>query len=257
MKELMFQDDEILPAKELIARLNIPLGTWKGSRRKILDYLSLWCDYEVVGKGSGTMYHIIEQIGEYEPYNGRRSAAENAKIYSPVIQESLKKHPIATFTSINEDVIRDDQVKALNHAKATSYNYVRKITKKENTIEDKLWCRKHDDRIHWVVLNPEELANWKEILHAKFVTQEEDQATLINDKRNGLISKKEFSEKIADLALTSYSRAEDEFASIHGFIPRKVPRWMIGKQEWENQSKDPESADLATAVDSTVINSSH
>jgi len=231
---LIFQEDEFLSARDLIAKLHIPLGTWKGSRKKILEYLSLWCNYEIIGSRSATTYHIIEQTGEYVPYNGRRSVAENSRTYSPVIQESLKKHPIATFTSINEDVIQDNRVKALKHAKATSYNYVRKITKEENTIEDKIWCRKHDDRIHWVALTPQELTTWKDILHTKFTDGEENQATIINDYKSSLISKKEMNEKICDLALTSYSRAEDEFTSIYGFIPRKVPRWMIGKQEWDN-----------------------
>lgn len=239
---IILQEDEYLQAAELYERLNIPKSTWDKKRKKILEHLKLFCDFEILGAGRYTMYHIIEQFSDYEPYVGRNSKETNKKVYSNAIAKVVQEHPIATYRAINDDVIKTEEVKQLNHAESTSYGYVREVTKedygtkvgeegKRGRCKNKVWAKKYDG-VHWTALNETELKNWLNFLKESFNGSEEKKGEIISDYKNGIINKKIMKEKIGELDFNNYERAEMMFEERYGVTPRKVNEYEL--KAWQD-----------------------
>lgn len=189
---MIFEDNEIISVTELKERLHICDKTWERYRKKILEHLALYCDFAVEGNPPRIYYHIIHQFSEYERFHiGRKPKEEMNKIYTNEIIKSIKRHPLATYTSINHEIIQEEPIKELNHAEGTSYGYVRTCTAKAfgkgkygqgtiGRVTDKIWAKKINNL--WYELPEEELQTLKEYLTDAFDGAAELTVDVITDQ---------------------------------------------------------------------------
>lgn len=158
-------------------------------------------------------------------------------MYSDVIAEVLYEHPTSTYKDINNDVVEKEEIKQLNHAKSTSYGYVREVTKedfgdktggtgKRGHCKGKVWCKRNKGE-RPIPLSDIELKNWKAILRERYENLEEQESDIIYDYKNGMISKAEMQSKVGDLKLQNYDIAEGIFFDRYGYWPDKVSQYEL------------------------------
>lgn len=234
---LIFEDNEMLSGTELKRRLNICNKTWDRHRLRILEHLSLYCDFEVLGNSPRYIYHILHQFSEYEKFNSRISKKErNNEIYTKEIVKSVKRHPLATYTSINYDIVDKPTIKELNHTWNTSYGYVRNCTAisfgkgkgnsgKIGRVSDKIWARKIRDQ--WYELPEDQFIALKEYFKETFNGIEEKTVDIITDKENNVITPQEAKEQITVIQEASYNKAMIKFENMFHFRPRKVYKYEL------------------------------
>lgn len=227
----MFEKNKKYSTQELAKEMQISTSTFKREKEKYLDYLSIFCDFEISYSGRSTYYTITEVYGEYEKQT-KKNAEKKEKVYREASIAVIKKDNLQTAANIGRIIKHEDKIKELHHADSTIGRYTRKVIKKmlnENIlhIEDKLWCRLSKEENKYYELNNEEIKEFFELFGVCQKKENKAQLEIISDFKNGLIEKGELEEKVSNNLLNVFDAARLEFMERHGYFPIKVPVYVF------------------------------
>lgn len=158
--------NEFLSAKEVYTELGLTKNQWDKHRKNIIEYLKLFYDFEIVGKGTKISYIFYEELAPYEPYsktNKKTKEQYKKEDYTPQIIAAIKEYPYRTYTSIQEEY--KDKLD-VPHADGTQKRYIAETTKElfgtrgcpqgtVGIINSRVWCRKDYETGRWIPLTEE------------------------------------------------------------------------------------------------------
>lgn len=227
----MFEKNKKYSTQELAKEMQISFSTFRNNKEKYLDYLSIFCDFEISYSGRSTYYTITEIYGEYEKLT-KKSAEKKEKAYREASIEVIKKDNLQTAANIGRLIKNDNKIKELHHADSTICRYAQKAIRKmldENIlhIEDKLWCRLSKEENKYYKLSNEEIKEFFELFGAYQKEENKIQLEVISDFKNGLIKKDDLAAKVSDNLLNIFDAARLEFMERHGYFPIKVPVYVF------------------------------
>ena len=126
---------------QLRQALKVTQYTWENKKDIVLDYLSNFCDYEVVKDGSKILYKVYELYCEYEPM-----PLVSEVIYRDYVEEIAAIVDRSPYT--NETLIMDEIFQERNKYKHSywSVNFYTKWALKNCFFfsDEEFWCREID-----------------------------------------------------------------------------------------------------------------
>lgn len=207
---------------EVQKMLKISRDTWKKRYDDILEYLSLYWDYEIITKGRSNYFNVKEEYGELEPLPRKTKTKEIKEFYKEETDKIVKYNPWNSGSNIARQIIATEN--KYDHVEGTAANYVRPVLKEGYMVEEKKWMKLNYTTFQYEELSQEEETYLQELFvkHLGKKDNTKEIAKVIGDLKAGLISKEEGIEKIAD---RGYNQAMEEFKNNYGFRPTRVGKY--------------------------------
>lgn len=211
--------------QELCQLLHISRDTLKRRKTEVLDYLSLFWDFEVITEGRANYYVVKEEYSELIPMPRKTKAKEIKQFYSDETHRIIDKKPWNSGTNIAREICATRNV--FEHSEKTASDYVRPVLKGDYEIADeKRWMRINYLTFSYEPLSEEEV-NYLKMLFKKYIGRDAEViADIISEQRNGYLSKEEAYDKINN----TYDAAIDKFMERYGFRPIKVAKYELKKE---------------------------
>lgn len=222
---MILEENHVYSNEELAEWFEITVGSFKNQKRKKLEYLSLFADFqEIKGK-----VHVTKV---YEPnYVNPRDKENNDKLYQKAIVRIIKEHPLQLYITCAGRVtqLKDSGLTKLNHKFTTCYQYVRRNLKEVADGSTREWCQRfYYSEADFIPLNDEQLNFWKEILHNTLgAEQSEIIAEIKSQQEQNEISEEEAERYLSNLISYQWARAKEQFSKQYGFEPVSVARWEV------------------------------
>lgn len=208
--------------QELCKLLEISRDTLKRRRDEIMDYLSLFWDYEIISEGRTNYYVVKEEHSKIAPLPRKTRVKEMKEFYSEKTHSIIDKKPWNSGSNIAREICATDNVFA--HSEKTARDYVRPVLKNDFEIaDDKQWMRINYLTFSYDPLDEEELNYLKEMFKRYIGRDAEVIADIISEQRSGYLSKEEAYDKINN----TYDTAMDKFKEKYGFRPIKVAKYEL------------------------------
>lgn len=222
---MLLEENKIYTNEEMAQWFEITEGTFKNQKKKKLEYLSLFADFELV-KGK------IQIIKVYEPnYINPRDKENNDRLYQKAIARIIQKHPLQLYITCAGRVAqsKDPSLIKLQHKFTTCYQYVRRNLKAIADGSSREWCQRfYQSEIDFIPLDDEQLAFWKEILHNTLgAEQSEIIAEIKSQQDQKEITDEEAEKYLSNLISYQWSCAKNKFYKKYGFEPVSVARWEL------------------------------
>ena len=228
--------------KEMQEFFGVSKDTWKKQKNKLLENFGYYYTYKVEYSGRNINYHILEQLGDYQP--PLRKGAKRDETYENGIIQVIKEDNIQTAANVARRLSKEDAaVKAFNHTSGTMYEYTRVRMRNmfgtrvneggsKGMITEKVWCRADIDNNCYIPLSQEMIEKFYELLDRSYDVRKQDEAEICNDYLCGLITRDEMYERIGERTIEAFKGARDCFKEKYGFYPIKVSVYELSA--WEN-----------------------
>ena len=222
---MILEENKLYTNEELAEWFEIAEGSFKNQKKKKLEYLSLFADFEI---RKGKVY--ITKV--YEPeYVNPRDKDNNDKLYQKAIARIIKEHPLQLYITCAGRVVqsKDLALTKLQHKFTTCYQYVRRNLKVIADGSTREWCQRfYQSEVDFIPLDDEQLKFWKEILHDTLgAEQSEIIAEIKSQQDQKEISDEEAEKYLFNLISYQWARAKEKFYKQYGFEPVSVARWEL------------------------------
>lgn len=218
-------------------------SSWKKQKNKLLGNFSYYYEYEVERRGRKDYYHILKQLGDYQPIPKKGDRVDET--YQSGIIQIIQEDNIQTAANVARRLREEDAaVKAFNHASGTTYEYTRVKMRNmfgtkvreggtKGMISEKIWCRLDSDNNCYVPMTEEAIQNFFEIYGKSQEVRKEFELEIFCDYQNGLLTKEAMYEAIGERNFQAYLGARDSFKEKYGYYPIKVPVYELSAWETE------------------------
>lgn len=215
---------------ELKKLLSISDKMWKTRKEELLDWLSLFFDYEITTKGRGYQFNIKEQYCEYEPMPRKNDAKKAMAFYQKRTDEILSVKPRNTGANLAREIVATNN--ECNHKEDTAASYIRPYLKKNYTVHNKEWCQINYDTFSYDKISDKQLKDLNELFEKHLDSK--TTAEIMGDTEAGYTSKEEAYDKLR----VRYLDALEDFKMKYGFRPYKAGELL--KNAWVIEDEDQE-----------------
>ena len=222
---MLLEKNRLYSNKELAAWFEISEGAFKNHKKKKLEYLSLFADFEI---RKGKVF--ISEV--YEPaYMNPGNKEHNDKLYQKAIARIIKQYPLQLFVTCAGRVMqsKDKELERLQHKFSTCYQYVRRNLKIIADGSSREWCQRlYRSEIDFIPLDDEQLNFWKEVLNKTLGAEQSEIIAEIKSQQDQKELTDEEAEKfLSNLVSYQWARAKDIFHNKYGFEPVSVACWEL------------------------------
>jgi hypothetical protein len=138
---------------------------WKKQKNKLLENFGHYYEYEVERRGRSDYYHILKQLGNYQPI--QKKGAKRDDVYEKGIIQVIEEDNIQTAANVARRLEKEDAaIQSFNHSSGTVYEYTRTRMRNmfgtklneggsKGMIVNKVWCRLDKDNNYYILMSEE------------------------------------------------------------------------------------------------------
>ena len=229
--------------KEMQEFFGVSKDNWKKQKNKLLENFGNYYEYEVERRGRNDYYHVLKQLGDYQPI--QRKSSKRDKTYEQGIIRVIEDDNIQTAANVARRLGKEDAaVQSFNHSAGTIYEYTRtrmrnmfgvKVNEggSQGMITGKVWCRLDQDNNCYIPLSEESIQKFYAIYSLSQEARKDYELEVFSDYQNGLITREEAFESIGERAIEAFKAAREKFKQDYGYYPIKVPVYEVSAFERE------------------------
>ncbi len=207
--------------EELKKVLNLPTRAWKEDKDVVLEYISLYFNYETCKRGRKICYLLKEQYQDWVPYK-KKNVEKQREYYTEKTKNIIEIQPRNTGSNIARIIDRRN-LNIFEHKEGTISNYIRPILHEYyySEEEERIWCEFDEEFLVYKPLTDEQ----KNYLYENFNLNNKKVLDTIADYQSDTISKEEMGDVLEKTASAPYKAAIKKFMARYGFRPIRVPLW--------------------------------
>lgn len=229
---------------EMLQQFGIAASTFKRRRKDYLTSFELAYKFSIEQRGNHVIYTFHYKYHDWEkpPRNNQTEAyKEQIKIFiRSVIADTPSLQTAANLNRIAWSSKESNEVTSLGLAQSTTEQYIRICLKemlgsqpathgKEGAFLRKAWARLDRQNNRYIELSQQLIDELIKLVHSKYDYQTvKDNLDAYESMVSGEITQKEASEKISENMISQYILARKEFKEKYGYLPLKVPEYLLG-----------------------------
>lgn len=228
--------------QELLAHLGMSQSTWKKKRQEAVEELKKRYEFEIIGGKGRATFFIFKDTKEY---------IEKTKetVFEQAIMKEIESRPRNTPANIARRILDDEDIKELNYAKSTVYQYTRvRINKwfgkevedvsawskegRKGYIKEKIWCMLDRVNNEYIPMTEEQKTYFFSFIRDEMDKCAEEIAEIFSDCETGVKEEQETKDEVFKTMQSSvYALAKNQFYAEYGYFPYKVPVYIKFAEE--------------------------